>query len=143
MRLLLLQKLAKTNLRNFFERKSCSNQHIFHEDENSKRKPSNSAKRLLKAGFNCLYFSKLSVEKLFSVIKKSAKFSPQYFPRSNSAIFPVNNPRRIRKLHHVHFEKFVRFAENFSFGFLKKKMKNRSEEDFFFKAKYQFCTKII
>jgi len=44
LRLLLLQTLTKTNLRNYFERQNCSYQIIFHEEQNSKRKPSNSVK---------------------------------------------------------------------------------------------------
>ena len=44
LRLLLLPTLTKTNLRNYFERQNCSYQIIFHEEQNSRRKPSNSVK---------------------------------------------------------------------------------------------------
>ena len=44
LRLLLLLTLTKTNLRNYFERQNCKHQIIFHEEQNSRRKPSNSVK---------------------------------------------------------------------------------------------------
>ncbi len=44
LRLLLLQSLTKTKLQIFFEIKTCNYLIIFHGDENSSRKPSNSAK---------------------------------------------------------------------------------------------------